>query len=525
MATPLDRVQQLDLVARLKSAYPELPDAPTPDLIDHERFAAYVKTPHDVGGEPDALIEYENKQYEIWEHNTYVLCEVLGWRGIWLSEERRRMGNVDLGRTIYLGLPYYGRWLLAVARVLTEKHHIGLSELAERMAEVKARYADGLRGKPLAATPKFEGDPAPVHRNRHHVHAVGKGDPRCMPGRPAHRSSASATGSWCAISPCCSTPAPRVCARRDGRDRGRVLRKPRRRGRDVGRPGPTARVVLHRPVQPLPVVARLHRARQRHPADRDPGTVARIGLATAAASEERTTNERRRTRSRAHRSAHGGRDHRLRSPRDRAARIVHREGPFTAEEHRRFTEFAEQIGPTPRRTWWRGPGSTPTTRSWSVRTRSPQARRWGRLAGTDRLRDAQRLHGSARPRGHPDAAPRDRLHAVFVLSAADSGQLPEWYRTPNYRRRIVRWPRQVLAEFGLILPEDVEIRVEDSNQKHRFMVLPVRPDGTQVDRGATRRDRHARLPDRCRAAQAGRDDQRRHPDPRRRPSRSALSFR
>lgn len=51
------------------------------------------------------------------------------------------------------------------------------------MAEVKARYADGLRGKPLAATPKFEGDPAPVHRNRHHVHAVGKGDPQVYAGQ------------------------------------------------------------------------------------------------------------------------------------------------------------------------------------------------------------------------------------------------------------------------------------------------------------------------------------------------------
>ena len=40
MATPLDRANQLDLVARLKSSYPELPDAPTPDLIDHERFTA-----------------------------------------------------------------------------------------------------------------------------------------------------------------------------------------------------------------------------------------------------------------------------------------------------------------------------------------------------------------------------------------------------------------------------------------------------------------------------------------------------
>ncbi|WP_406815670.1 nitrile hydratase subunit alpha [Mycobacterium sp. M23085] len=123
MTTPSERAAQLDLVARLQSSYPELPDAPTPDLIDHERFNAYVKTPHDVGGEPDAPIEFENKQYEIWEHNTYVMCEVLGWRGIWLSEERRRMGNVDVGRTIYLGLPYYARWLLAVARVLAEKHH------------------------------------------------------------------------------------------------------------------------------------------------------------------------------------------------------------------------------------------------------------------------------------------------------------------------------------------------------------------------------------------------------------------
>jgi hypothetical protein len=183
MTTPSDRTEQLDLVARLKSSYPELPDAPTPDLLDHERFRAYTKTPHDVGGEPDAPIEFENKQYEMWEERTYVMCEVLGWRGIWLSEERRRMGNVDVGRTIYLGLPYYGRWLLAVVRVLVEKHHIGLSELAERMVEVKARYAGGLGGKQLQAGPKCEGDQTAVKRNRHHRTAVGKGDPQVFAGQ------------------------------------------------------------------------------------------------------------------------------------------------------------------------------------------------------------------------------------------------------------------------------------------------------------------------------------------------------
>ncbi|WP_227999544.1 SH3-like domain-containing protein [Nocardia australiensis] len=183
MSTAAERAAQLDLVARLESSYPELPNAPTPDLIDHERFSAYMKTVHDVGGEPDAPMRYENKQYEVWEHNTYVICEVLAWRGIWLSEERRRMGNVDVGRAIYLGLPYYGRWLLAVARVLVEKHHIGLGELSERLVEVQARYEGGLAGKTLAAQPKFEGDGSHVKRNQHHIRAVGKGDPQVFAGQ------------------------------------------------------------------------------------------------------------------------------------------------------------------------------------------------------------------------------------------------------------------------------------------------------------------------------------------------------
>lgn len=183
MTTPLDRVTHLDLIARLRSSFTDLPDAPTPDLIDHARFSAYVKTVHDVGGEPDAPMKFENKQYEIWEHNTYVMCEVLGWRGIWLSEERRRIGNVDVGRTIYLGLPYYGRWLLAAARILVDKHHISLGELTNRMVDVKARYEGGLDGKTLDARPKFEGDGSQVTRNRHHTHAVGKGDPQVYAGQ------------------------------------------------------------------------------------------------------------------------------------------------------------------------------------------------------------------------------------------------------------------------------------------------------------------------------------------------------
>ncbi|KWX69147.1 nitrile hydratase subunit beta [Mycobacterium sp. NAZ190054] len=182
MSSAAERAAQLELVARLKSAFPELPDAPTPDLLDHARIKAYLKPVHDVGGEPDAPMKYENKQYEQWEEMTYVICEVLAWRGIWLSEERRRMGNVDVGRAEYLGLPYYGRWLLAVARILVEKHHISLGELSERMAEVQARYANGLNGRRLEAQPKCAGDGSQVKRNAHHQHAVGKGDPQVYAG-------------------------------------------------------------------------------------------------------------------------------------------------------------------------------------------------------------------------------------------------------------------------------------------------------------------------------------------------------
>jgi nitrile hydratase len=55
---------------------------------------------------------------------------------------------------------------------------------------------------------------------------------------------------------------------------------------------------------------------------------------------------------------------------------------------------------------------------------------------------------------------------------------PEWYKSRPYRSRVVREPRKVLAEFGLKLPGKVQIRVHDSNADMRYMVLPLRPAGT-----------------------------------------------
>jgi nitrile hydratase len=59
------------------------------------------------------------------------------------------------------------------------------------------------------------------------------------------------------------------------------------------------------------------------------------------------------------------------------------------------------------------------------------------------------------------------------------GLPPSWYKSYAYRARVVREPRAVLREFGLELPESVEIRVWDSNSDMRYMVLPERPAGTE----------------------------------------------
>jgi len=56
---------------------------------------------------------------------------------------------------------------------------------------------------------------------------------------------------------------------------------------------------------------------------------------------------------------------------------------------------------------------------------------------------------------------------------------PDWYKSRNYRSRAVREPRAVLAEFGLRIGGDVTIRVHDSTADMRYMVLPMRPAGTQ----------------------------------------------
>lgn len=79
----------------------------------------------------------------------------------------------------------------------------------------------------------------------------------------------------------------------------------------------------------------------------------------------------------------------------------------------------------------------------------------------------------------------EAVHNVVVCTLCSCypwpvlGLPPVWYKSMPYRARIVREPRAVLAEFGTVVPESVEIRVWDSNSEIRYLVLPERPTGTE----------------------------------------------
>jgi nitrile hydratase alpha subunit len=79
----------------------------------------------------------------------------------------------------------------------------------------------------------------------------------------------------------------------------------------------------------------------------------------------------------------------------------------------------------------------------------------------------------------------DRVHHMVVCTLCSCyprgllGPPPDWYKSLPYRSRAVSDPRGVLAEFGVTLDDDVELRVLDSTADIRYLVIPRRPDGTE----------------------------------------------
>jgi nitrile hydratase alpha subunit len=77
------------------------------------------------------------------------------------------------------------------------------------------------------------------------------------------------------------------------------------------------------------------------------------------------------------------------------------------------------------------------------------------------------------------------VHNVIVCTLCSCyprtvlGLPPDWYKSRNYRSRVVREPRAVLKEFGTEIPDSVVLRTHDSNADMRYLVLPERPVGTQ----------------------------------------------
>ena len=77
------------------------------------------------------------------------------------------------------------------------------------------------------------------------------------------------------------------------------------------------------------------------------------------------------------------------------------------------------------------------------------------------------------------------IHNVVVCTLCSCypwallGLPPAWYKSPEYRARVVREPRKVLEEMGLSLEPDTEIRVWDSSSETRFLVLPEQPAGSE----------------------------------------------
>lgn len=119
------------------------------------------------------------------------------------------------------------------------------------------------------------------------------------------------------------------------------------------------------------------------------------------------------------------------------------------------------------------------------------ARAWSDPAFLDRLRanarDAVAEMGYSAEQGAEFVAVEntDDVHNVIVCTLCSCypagllGLAPNWYKDNAYRSRVVIEPREVLAEFGVHVPDETEVRVWDSTAELRYMVIPKIPDGAE----------------------------------------------
>ena len=145
-------------------------------------------------------------------------------------------------------------------------------------------------------------------------------------------------------------------------------------------------------------------------------------------------------------------------------------GVFTADEERREIEAMEARSPAD--------GARVVARAWTdpgykarlLADGSAAARELGIDIGPTRLVVVENTA---------------EVHNVIVCTLCSCyprmllGLPPAWYKSANYRQRVVREPRAVLAEFGTTIADGVEVRVHDSTADMRYLVVPLRPAGAE----------------------------------------------
>ena len=146
------------------------------------------------------------------------------------------------------------------------------------------------------------------------------------------------------------------------------------------------------------------------------------------------------------------------------------QGVIGAAEMRRAIEQADARGPAS--------GARLVARCWV----DPAFERRALASVNDAARELGLDLGPVEVRAVKDT---DRVHNVIVCTLCSCypvgllGASPDWYKSREYRSRVVREPRAVLEEFGTTLPADVELRVHDSSADLRYIVIPRRPPGTK----------------------------------------------
>lgn len=150
--------------------------------------------------------------------------------------------------------------------------------------------------------------------------------------------------------------------------------------------------------------------------------------------------------------------------------LLMEKGIFTAEEFRRMLEDIDSRNP--------GDGAKVVARAWV-----DDGFRQRLLADTNGAAAELGVDAGAIPIMTVENTPT--VHNVIVCTLCSCyprlllGLPPDWYKSRAYRSRVVREPRAVLTEFGTEIPAETEVRVHDSTAELRYMVLPMRPQGTE----------------------------------------------